>query len=331
MTRPLRLEFPGSLWHVTSRGNEQRLIVVDDADRRLLLDLFGEAVDRFAWIVHQYVLMSNHFHLVFQLRENTLSRGMHWLNSRYAQAFNRRHARVGHLFQGRFHARLVEKEAYLLEVLRYVALNPVRAGMVRLPEQYPWSGHRALAGLAQAPAWHAVDHTLRLFAPDPDEARAFYTRFVDDGIALQRCPWRDVVGQIYLGTPAWAEEVQRRVHEQPRSDDHPLAQRELLASTMSQVIASVAAGLATNENLIRFGRGGEARMLAAWLGCHEARLELRSIAAALRVRSAGGISKLIRCCDQRLQADPRLRAAVERCTEVLRGVSKVKSEGLTLI
>jgi REP element-mobilizing transposase RayT len=131
MSRPLRLEYPGSLWHVTVRGNGRQDVFRDDRDRQFLLELLGDCVNRFAWILPAYVLMSNHFHLVNELTSETLSRGMQWLNGTYSQAFNRRHERVGHLFQGRFKAFLIEKEAYFLEVLRYVVLNPVRAGMVR--------------------------------------------------------------------------------------------------------------------------------------------------------------------------------------------------------
>ncbi|MGZ8868575.1 MAG: REP-associated tyrosine transposase, partial [Thermoanaerobaculia bacterium] len=205
MTRPLRLEYPGALLHVTARGNERRDIVADDNDRRAFIELFGEAVTQFHWTIDQYVLMTNHYHFVVELAQSTLSKGMQWFNSRYAQAFNRRHDRAGHLFQGRFDARLIEKETYLLEVIRYDALNPVRAGLVELPEEYQWSGHRALAGLAEPPPWLAVDSTLRCFAPDRDVARIYYKRFIDSGIGLERSPWKDVVAQIYLGSENWIE------------------------------------------------------------------------------------------------------------------------------
>src|SRR6266849_304423 len=144
MSRPLRLEYSGSLLHVTVRGNSRQDIFYDDADRHFFLELLGKCVTRFEWILYAHVLMSNHFHLVIQLTSETLSRGMHWLNFRYAQALNRRYQRIGHLYRGRFNASLIEKEAYFLEVLRYVVLNPVRAGIVTRPEDYAWSSHRAV-------------------------------------------------------------------------------------------------------------------------------------------------------------------------------------------
>jgi putative transposase len=318
MARALRLEFPGSVWHVTSRGNERQDIVRDDFDRRVLLDLIGQAVERFRWRLYQYVLMTNHYHFVIELTEETLSSGMKWLNSSYAQAFNSRHRRVGHLFQGRFHARLVEKESYLLEVLRYVVLNPVRAGMVSRPEDYAWSGHRATAGLCAAPEWLAVEQTLTCFAPARQIARVLYKRFVDEVIGLDLCPWKDVVGQIYLGSEAWVEELRDTIQSKPRSDDLPITQREPVAKAMAEVIGAVASSMSVSENLIRFGRGGRARMLAAWVGCHEGRHDLRSIAAALRVRSTGGISRLIRTCEERMRQEPELRAGADRCVAILR-------------
>jgi putative transposase len=147
MARPLRIEFPGAVYHVTSRGNEKRRIFKNDRDRKAFLDFLAETAKRFGWSITAWVLMTNHFHLVLQTPEPNLSRGMHWLNGSYAGWFNHEHKRWGHLFGGRFKAFLVEKEAYFTEVLRYVVLNPVRAGLATAPEKYRWSSYRSTAGL----------------------------------------------------------------------------------------------------------------------------------------------------------------------------------------
>ena len=151
MARPLRIEFAGALYHLTSRGNERRNIFRSDRDRKAFLVFLGLTARRFGWSVTAWVLMSNHFHLVVQTLEPNLSRGMHWLNGAYAGWFNRTYGRSGHLFQGRFKAFLIDKEAYFAEVLRYVVLNPVRATMVERPEAYKWSSYRATAGLEKGP------------------------------------------------------------------------------------------------------------------------------------------------------------------------------------
>jgi REP element-mobilizing transposase RayT len=319
MCRPLRLEYPDSLWHVTVRGNARQNIFRDDSDRQFFLELLGACVKRFAWILTACVLMSNHFHLVVQLTCETLSRGMHWLNASYSQTFNRRHDRVGHLFQGRFNAFLIEKEAYSLEVLHYVVLNPVRARIVTRPEDYIWSSHRAVIGEATAPEWLAVDDVLVQFGSERDLAQAAYRQFVDAAIGSEKKPWNDLVNQIYLGRKEWIEAVHERVNLKPRADEHPRAQRVVGAPSMATVVAAVARTFAVEENLLRRARGGIPRMMAAWLGWHEALLTNRDIAAGLRLQSSGHVSDLIRRCDRELDRNPILRDGLDRCLSTIRG------------
>jgi REP element-mobilizing transposase RayT len=319
MARPLRIEHPGALWHVTNRGNAQEDIFRSDEDRLTFLDLLGEAVRRFGWVVTTYTLMDDHFHLVFETPDPTLSRGMQWLQGKYAQWFNKRHKRVGHLFQGRFKAFLVEKEAYLLEVHRYAVLNPVRAGMVQRPEDYRWSSYRAIVGLDPAPPWLAVDHVLHQFAPDSTIAQAYYRAFVAEKIGDPRSPWEGLIGRLYLGNGSWLEKIKALIESKPRSDDHPREQRQICRPEMATIIPAVAQAFAVSEDEIRQGHGGMAREVAAWLGCYEGILTRRAIAASLRLRSQGRVSGLIRQCDAALDQQPELRAAVDRCCALLRG------------
>ena len=153
MTRPLRIEFPGATYHVTSRGDRREPIFEDDEDRRALLYVIGEALDRFDASMLAYCLMGNHYHFVLQTRRANLSRVMHHINGIYTQMFNNRHRKVGHLFQGRFKAILVDRDAYLLEVCRYVELNPVRARMVLSPGEWAWSSYRAHLCQVKGPHW----------------------------------------------------------------------------------------------------------------------------------------------------------------------------------
>ncbi|MCX7635078.1 MAG: transposase, partial [Syntrophales bacterium] len=156
MARPLRLEYEGALYHVTSRGNGRQAIFLDDADNLKFLELLGKTVDRFRWVCHAFCLMVNHYHLMIETPDANLSKGMHHLNTTFCLAHNKRHQRVGHLFQGRFKSIVVDREHYLLELARYVVLNPVRAGMVTTPADWPWSSYRQTAGLPQADAVAAV-------------------------------------------------------------------------------------------------------------------------------------------------------------------------------
>src|SRR4029077_14091805 len=135
MARPLRIEYDGALYHVTSRGNDRKAIFKNDRDRELFLNTLAQVTERFHWICYAYCLMNNHYHLVIETPDGNLSKGMRQFNGVYTQAFNKRHGRVGHVFQGRFKAILVQKDTHFVEVCRYVVLNPVRAKTVRHPRQ----------------------------------------------------------------------------------------------------------------------------------------------------------------------------------------------------
>lgn len=316
MARPIRLQFPGALFHITCRGNAKQTIFHDDADRRFFLRLLGRCVTRFGWILPAYVLMGNHFHLVVQLTTETLSRGLHWLNGEYARYFNNRHGRVGHLLQGRPHTPLIDEQTYYLEVLRYVVLNPVRAQIVPTPEQYEWSSHRAVIGAVAAPAWLAVDDALAHFAPDRDIARARYRCFVDAGIRVERSPWADLVGQIYLGSDPWIDKIRDRVRLKPRADDHPRAQRMVGTPGMAEIVSAVARTLSTTDECVRSSRGLP-RMVAAWIAWNEALLNGREIAAGLRL-APPTVSRLLRACDGDIDRNPTLKQLIDQSISTLR-------------
>jgi len=224
MSRPLRLEFPDALYHVTARGDRQDAIFEDDQDRLLFLSTLGQVITRFNWICHAWCLMDNHYHLLIQTPDGNLSKGMRQLNGVYTQASNRRHRRVGHLFQGRFKAILVDSDAYLLELSRYVVLNPVRAGIVKKPGAWPWSSYRACVGLDPAALWLAVDSLLAPFAKRRSLARERYAQFVAEGIKAAS-PWANLKGQVYLGDEQFVQRVQAHLPSGKDDVQIPLAQR----------------------------------------------------------------------------------------------------------
>ena len=217
MARPLRIEFPYAVYHVTSRGNARQNIAADDEDRTALLTLLAHVIDRFGWLCHAYCLMDNHFHLLLETPQPNLSQGMRQLNGRYTQMYNRRHRRVGHLFQGRFTAILVEKDSHLLELCRYVVLNPVRAKMVTHPRLWRWSSYRATAEETDTTRWLTIDWVLTQFGVRPREAHVRYRQFVAEGRDGPR-PWEHLQGQIYLGSEDFIAQHQpdRVIREIPR-------------------------------------------------------------------------------------------------------------------
>jgi putative transposase len=319
MSRPLRLQFPGAIFHNTSRGTGQQDIFLDDEDRLQFLDLLGRCAERCDWILLAYVLMTNHFHLVLQLTCETLSVGLQWLNGEYAKHFNKRHKRVGHLIQGRPHTPLIEDGDYFLNVLRYAVLNPVRANMVEKPEDYRWSSHRAILGLADAPKWLAVDDVLANFAPDRQIARARYACFVDAGIGGES-PWKDLVGQVFLGGPEWIEKMRGKIDLKPRCDEHPRVQRQIGGIPMADIVAAVAETFCIDP--VRVRRERIPRLVATWLGWHEALLTNREIAAGLRLRSEGYVSTLVKRSDLESATDPKLQFGIDACISTLRGAKE---------
>ena len=178
MARPLRLEYTGALYNVTSRGDRREAIYRDDEDREEWLAVLSQVCERFNWILHAWCQMTNHYHLLVETIDGHLSRGMRQLNGVYTQRFNRRHGEVGHLYQGRYKAILVQKESYLLELTRYVVLNPLRAGMVEKLEEWPWSSYPATIGYNKAPKWLDTDWLLNQFGRHRSRAISAYRRFI---------------------------------------------------------------------------------------------------------------------------------------------------------
>lgn len=240
MARPLRIEFPGAVYHVTARGDRRDDIFDDDADRDALLDIVGQALSRFDAEALAYCLMGNHYHFVLHTRQANLSMLMRQINGVYTQSYNRRHNKVGHLLQGRFKAVLVDRDAYLLEVCRYVDLNPVRAGMVKAPGAWALSSYRAHVGRAPVPAWldTAGLHGYLLGRParnaaDRRRAADRYAKLVSATPDARL--WDNALRQqIYLGDEEFVARMQALAEPRNSTDqDIPKLQRRK-ARTLAQ-------------------------------------------------------------------------------------------------
>jgi putative transposase len=182
MTRRRRQDFAGAFHHVTSRGVHKRDIYFSVLDRLHWLNLLEATCRKYSLRCVAYCQMGNHFHVVLQSREGQLAKAMGMLNSSYAQYINQITGAVGHAFQGRYHAELIDRDAYLLEVIRYVLLNPVRARLVDDPGHWPWSSYRLTLGIDPAPEWLDVAWVLRLFGAEPGQAAEHLRSFVLAGI-----------------------------------------------------------------------------------------------------------------------------------------------------
>lgn len=233
MSRPLRLELAGGLYHVTSRGDGREDIYLSEGDRLAWLDVFGLVCKRFNWVCHAWCQMTNHYHILIETPETNLAQGMRQLNGVYTQRFNRAHGRVGHVFQGRYKAILVERDSYLLELARYVVLNPLRAGMVQRLETWPWSSYLATCGQTPAPAWLQPDWILAQFGRQRARAICKYVEFVHEGARLPSV-WMQLQGQIYLGSDAFVKKMQAHIEKRPSLNEIPRAQRRVLTQPLTK-------------------------------------------------------------------------------------------------
>lgn len=257
MARPLRLELSGGVYHVTSRGDGQEDIYLSDADREAWLEVFGQVCERFNWVCHAWCQMTNHYHILIETPEANLAQGMRQLNGVYTQRFNRAHARVGHVFQGRYKAILVERDSYLLELARYVVLNPLRAGMVKRLEAWPWSSYLATCGQAPAPAWLQTGWILGQFGQRRANAIAKYVAFVHEGARLPSV-WAQLQGQIFLGSEDFVRKMQARIEQSPTLDEIPRAQRR----AMTQPLEEFEKSFPRNEAMARAYLSGQHSMAA---------------------------------------------------------------------
>lgn len=234
MARPLRIQLEGAIYHITSRGNEKSKIFQDANDRATFLNILKDAIENFNWICHAYCLMNNHYHLVIETPEGNLSKGMKHLNATYAQKHNKRHERVGHLFEGRYKAILIEKQSQLLRVIRYVVLNPVRAKSVRLPEEWKWSSYRATAGCEKPHECLTVDWILSQFGKERHLAIKRYVTFVLAGIHEESI-WKNLKGGVFLGSEEFVEKFSELVKEKGDIKDIPRTQRYVTRPTLEKI------------------------------------------------------------------------------------------------
>lgn len=240
MTRPLRLEYPFAVYHITSRGNARQDIFLDNTDRLSLLGVIASVVLRYNWLCHAYCLMGNHYHLVIETPDANLSLGMRQLNGTYTQSFNKRHGRVGHIFQGRFKAVVVQKDSHLLELSRYVVLNPIRAGIVTAPEHWRWSSYRGTQGLSAADSFLTCSWILSQFGGTTGDARKRYRSFVIEGMAKPDPPWGKLKGELIFGDNEFTANMQELIGGKESISEIPNRQRHVGRPSLNSIFTEMA-------------------------------------------------------------------------------------------
>jgi REP element-mobilizing transposase RayT len=313
MARKPRVHFAGALYHVMSRGNQGQSIFRDDRDRKRYLEFLKESQERFGYRLYAYVLMGNHVHHLIQIGQRPLAQVMQNILFRYTRYWNRRYKKTGHLFQGRYKAILCDKESYLLELIRYLHLNPVRSKIVGDPGQYVWSSHGAyLKG--DGKSWTAVDEVLPQWGKSRAQAVLGYRRFVRDGLNHgHRDDLYEVVDQRYLGDEAFVEKVEQREPENEAPQIVEIRWTEIRDRVCKQFGLPAAA-------VLHRGRAREIvriRRIMAWVGRELGGFTNQDLAKELKQEPAvlsRGLGKLA----EELASNPQLRALVVRLCNGLR-------------
>ena len=233
------------MYHITSRGNAREKVFFTRSDRETFLEILTQVVERYGWICHAYCLMTNHYHLLIETPNSNLSRGMRHLNGVYTQWVNRQMKRTGHLFQGRFKSILVEKESHLLELARYIVLNPVRAKMARSARDWRWSSYRATAGQVPAPSFLTIAWILAQFGDTPSRATAAYRRFVQQGKGVGI--WDELQRGSLLGTEEFVDQIAPLLNEQTGDTEFNRSTRLMGRPTLARIFSAVHNKEARNE------------------------------------------------------------------------------------
>ena len=308
MSRRLRSDIPDGLYHVMNRGVLKCDIFINDNDRRIWLKLFHRVAMRCGWRVFSHVLMSNHFHIFLRLTSGNLSTGMHDLQSGYASVFNERHQREGTLFQGRFKSILVEDSGYAWTLSRYLHLNPCRARLVSMPEEYPWSTYRYYLNPDGAPEWLDWKTVLSEFSGTESAARIAYRRFVMQGISQPiENPFQKTYEGVLLGSP---EFVARRRHL--IEDEKPGVHQTRRSATIANVLAIVAQDFQIGiEEIKRRGRHSNiAREVVLWLTRETVKESITIVSAEFGI-SRAAVGHAIRRCEERQLQSEDLRTRCE--------------------
>ena len=303
MARPLRIEFEGALYHVTARGNERRKIFFTKRDFEKFKEYIAGAQKKYGFLLHSYVLMSNHYHLMVETPEKNLSRIMHHINSSYTTYINIKRKRIGHLFQGRYKAIVVDKDDYLLELSRYIHLNPVRANMVHKPEEYPYSSYRIFISGADE-EMVTEDGVLGMMAQDKQTARERYRTFVEDALGKElESPLKKVYAGTLLGSKCFVKKIQQTL-ENSRLGKSEVSHRQLLkvSPTVEAILGAVCE---------HFGESPE-----------EATGNSRSVARKVGIYQAKKHTAATNCRIGVLFGDMRYAAVAKTCQRVARQIEK---------
>lgn len=313
MARPLRLEYEGAFYHVTSRGNDRGDVFFSEADYKKFLSYLKEAKEKYGIVLHVYVLMTNHYHLLMETPEANLSKVMHYLNGSYTTYINVKRKRSGHLFQGRFKSIIVDRDSYLGELSRYIHLNPVRAGIVSKPEDYLHSSYQAYFS-GKSDALVNTEALLEVVGGGKDKARRRYRAFVEAGMGLELDnPMDEVYGGMILGRTEFIKETLLKLKEEYLGKPEISYRRTFKSAEIGDEIMDAVAGRCqTSVEEITAGRLREARNIAIYLLKKHTAMTNRAIGERCGGLTYSAVTKTCGRLEREMKKSRRLRALVGR-------------------
>lgn len=318
MSRPLRVKYPGALYHVMNRGLGRANIFFTDQDRYLFLSLLKQVYEQY-WIeIHAYCLMNNHYHLLIKTPESNIDIAMAFLGSNFTRQINIRQNRDGPLFRGRYKAILVEQDAYLLNVSRYIHLNPVTANIAKKAEDYYWSSYNCYLSETTTPSWLTTKLTLNMIASK--NQRAHYQWFVEEGIdsVTETFYSKNKLGPVFA-TDFYKEKLAALVS---KHQEIPEAKAIHLRSNLSKIIHAVAEHYGIDKKILyqqSRGQRQSPKAIAIYLSRQLTLHSLNEIASAFKLGHYGSVSSVVRSIERQLKKDKSLRLAIDLiCKKIMK-------------
>ena len=304
MARPLRIQYSGAFYHITSRGNERKDIFKSDRDREKFCSYLESASSRYGAVIHAYCLMRNHYHLLLETPRGNLSEIMRHINGAYTTYYNVKRNRSGHLLQGRYKAILIDADEYAKELSRYIHLNPVRVGAVRKPQEYRWSSYRNYVGENEEHEWLETVFILAYFGKKISQSQRRYRTFVEDMVGKgEGSPLKEAVASTILGSKEFVEEVSRKYLGERKKDREVPALKKLSGQTSIEEIAEAAAGIFGKEEKT-------AKKVSIYLSHRYSGQSLKTIGAHFGM-SESGVAQASRRMEKKLEQDNKLKKNVE--------------------
>lgn len=312
MARPLRLEFEGAYYHITSRGDQRGKIFFDVRDRERFLEILKRTKERYGYLLHAYALMDNHYHLFIETPKANLSQIMQNINTSYTVYVNKRHKRYGHLFQGRFKGIIVDKDTYLMVLTRYIHLNPVRAGIVKRPEDYRWTSYMEYIGAGKEKELLVdITGTLSCFSKTKGTAMKAYREFINDGIGEEDNPLEDVEAGIVVGSNRFKDLIRKLLQKRKPDEEIPQLKRLREKIPIDRIIKVCCDYYGKNrEELLTSGKAKNERRTVIYLSKILSNVKNIEIGRYFGIKGST-VSESLKGVEDRMKRDEKLRKEIE--------------------